>query len=133
MLLLSLLLACDSPSPGEWDDGVYHCCAPGEGSTCCGGYEQGMCFADGGVLGECAQAGGNVEGKDICAYCCDGLTRSDGSLPSDEVFEGYPEGCGPGNMPPSLFVCLDCGDGVCDAASGENFCSCEADCPAESR
>jgi hypothetical protein len=30
-------------------------------------------------------------------------------------------------MPPSLMVCVDCGDGAC--GEGENHCICPDDCP----
>ena len=86
-----------------------------------------MCFAYGGVTGACAEAGGYVEGKDICAICCDGMVASDSQVETTEVFDGYAEGCGPGDEPPSLLICIACGDGVCGA--GENRCMCPEDCP----
>jgi hypothetical protein len=44
--------------------------------------------------------------------------------------EYFPEGCGvDGAIPDDMMVCIDCGDGACDAA--ENFCNCPDDCPRE--
>lgn len=128
MWLILLSVGCGGtpePGPGEWDDGPYHCCAEGDGTSCCGGYEQGMCFQNGGVLGRCAQAGEMVEGKDICALCCDGLDWTEPLERTGAMIEGYPDGCEP-STPPSLGVCVACGDGVC--GPGENDCVCPDDC-----
>jgi hypothetical protein len=130
---LLLLVACATPDPdgqadpGEYDDGVYHCCADGDGTACCDGYEQGMCFQYGGVYEGCVPAGGEIEGKVICALCCDGLVEREPMVETTQVFDGYPEGCGPGPAPPSILVCVACGDGVC--GEGENRCVCPEDCP----
>jgi hypothetical protein len=40
--------------------------------------------------------------------------------------DGLPPGCDDVG-PPSILVCLRCGDGVCGTA--ENYCNCAADCP----
>jgi hypothetical protein len=123
--LLSLLLAC-GPGPGEYDDGVYHCCAEGDGTGCCDGYEQGMCFEYGGIYGECIEQGEMLEAKVLCAFCCEGLEFLE---PMEESIEDcgdhYPEGCCP-SATPSLFYCAACGDGDC--AAGENHCNCPQDC-----
>jgi hypothetical protein len=131
--MLLLLLACSltdsatkTPAAGEYDDGVYHCCAEGDGTACCDDHEQGMCFEYGGVYQECIPAGGEMEGKVICALCCDGLTQKEPMVETTEVYDGYPEGCGPGPEPVSFLVCVDCGDGVC--GEGENRCVCPEDC-----
>ena len=49
------------------------------------------------------------------------------TVETTETYEGYPEGCGPGPAPPSILVCVTCGDGTCGA--GESPCNCAADCP----
>jgi hypothetical protein len=113
----------------EYDQGVYHCCAKGEGTSCCDGYEQGMCFEYGGVYGECVPPGAEYEAKVICAHCCAGLDMVEAMIVTDEDWSeaGYPPGCGPSDAPPSLVLCVDCGDGQCGA--GENRCICPEDCP----
>ncbi len=127
LILLLTLPACGpNPGPGEYEDGVYHCCAEGQGTDCCGGYDQGMCFEYGGIYGACIEAGELIEGKVICAFCCDDMLMAEPMVETDEVFDGYPEGCGPGETPPSILICVDCGDGVC--GQGENRCICPEDC-----
>ena len=125
------LFACtgatsDTKTDGGWDDGVYHCCAEGDGTACCDGYDVGMCFEYGGVYGACTPGGGEYEGKVICALCCDGLTATEPMVETTEIYDGYPAGCGPGPEPVSFLVCVACGDGVC--GEGENRCVCPADC-----
>ncbi len=133
LLLWGFVLACgknsadpDSKDGGGYEDGVYHCCDEGEGTSCCDGYEQGMCFQYGGIYGACLAAGKGFDAKIECAFCCDGLDRAAPMVKTDEVWEGYPKGCGP-SAPPSWFVCIACGDGTCGA--GENQCMCPEDCP----
>jgi len=124
LLLLGFVLACskksgdnDSKDTGGWEDGVYHCCDEGEGTSC---------FEYGGVYHACREAGEEFEAKIECALCCDGLTRAEPLMETDDVLDGYPKGCGP-VAPPSVFVCVACGDGTCGA--GENRCVCPEDCP----
>lgn len=113
--------------PGEYDDGVYHCCAEGDGTACCEGYEPGMCFEYGGIYGVCGQPGEEREAKVICGLCCPGLTMVSQAIETTAAFSTFPEGCGPGPAPFSLLVCVACGDGVC--GDGENPCRCPEDCP----
>lgn len=101
--------------------GVYMCCAPNEGSACCAGTAQGMCFKYGGTAGRCLQEGELFDGKDICAVCCSGLSR----IQPDELPDGGAD-C-QRSAPPSIFICVKCGDGVC--GEFENRCRCAADCP----
>lgn len=113
--------------------GVYRCCAPGTGTACCEGMKQGMCFAYGGLYGDWRRAGEQYDGKVICAQCCEGLERRGvvvrGNATPPEV-DGLPDGCDVG-APPSVLVCLRCGDGVC--GTGEDFCNCPEDCGYTSR
>ena len=134
-MLLALLLSCTttatdtSKSPSSsfaYTDGVYGCCAKGEGTDCCGDAEPGMCFEYGGVYHDCVSDGQNLESKVICAVCCSGQDAVEPMVETTETYDGYPEGCGPGDEPVSLYVCVTCGDGVC--GDGENKCVCPADC-----
>lgn len=111
-----------------YDQGVYRCCAKGEGTGCCEGYETGMCFEYGGLYRDCIPQGEEYEGKVICAHCCAGLERAEAMIVTDEDWTeaGYPAGCGPSDAPPSMGICVDCGDGRCGA--GENICICPEDC-----
>jgi hypothetical protein len=112
---------------GRYHDGIYTCCAKGEGLACCppdslpdaGSGKEATCFKYGGVLGDCVPAGGQLEGKDICALCCGSLERIDNSAPDAQG------NCQPTN-PPSVLICAACGDGMCGV--GENRCNCPADC-----
>jgi len=120
----------DSSTPSvtgrAYDDEPYHCCAEDEGTGCCGGYKQGMCFQFGGSYGACRAEGSQISGKVPCSFCCTGLQASQIYTLTDAVVDGYPKGCGPSSTPPDLMVCIRCGDGTCGAA--ENRCSCPADC-----
>jgi hypothetical protein len=123
LAIVSLSCAGQSTNAGGMssDSGdPYTCCAKGEGTACCSGAPAGTCFPYGGVEGDCVSAGGMFDGKEICALCCAGLTRV------------HLVGSGDGGAcvldgPPSLFVCVACGDGTCGA--GENTCNCPGDCP----
>lgn len=109
--------------------GPYRCCAPGTGTACCTDTKEGMCFEYGGIYGDCRKAGEQYEGKVICAQCCPGLTRGAILVHGDRVppsADQLPEGCDD-EAPPSLGVCIQCGDGLC--GPGENFCNCPDDCP----
>ncbi len=112
----------------EYDQGVYHCCAKGQGTSCCEGYEQGMCFEYGGIYGDCIEQGEEYEAKVICARCCDGLERAEEMVVTDDDWteQGYLVGCGPSGAPPSIGICVDCNDGLC--GPGENVCICPEDC-----
>ena len=101
-------------------DNANLCCAPGEGTACCAGMPLGNCFKYGGIYGDCRPHGADLEGKVTCGHCCGGLVRvkpdvvgADGSCIS--------------TAPPSIFICLRCGDGVCSPE--ENRCRCPVDCP----
>ena len=90
-------------------DGVYRCCLPDAGTSCCTGARDGFCFKYGGSSGQCTKEGDEFEAKDICAGCCDGLVRV--------------SSC---HGPPSVMTCTHCGDGTCGA--GEDSCNCPSDC-----
>jgi hypothetical protein len=101
--------------------GVYTCCAPNEAQACCAGIAQGLCYQYGGIAGRCQDEGESFDGKDICSLCCSGLSKvHPGAVP-----DGGTE-C-ESTAPPSAFVCVKCGDGVC--GEFENRCTCPADCP----
>jgi len=116
-----------APVPGDasyvegqgYQQGVYQCCAQGEGRSCCD-QTAAKCFEYGGPSGGCKAEGETVEAKEICSHCCAGLTRAAITAPSAPTGE-----CGPVG-PASLFVCVYCGDGVCSA--DENVCNCADDC-----
>jgi len=113
----------EAAAPREGDRtqvGVYSCCAKGEDTACCAGAKQGMCFQYGGIYGDCRKEGEQLEAKVICSHCCEGLTRV-------SIVEKDDAGACVSSAPPSLFVCIGCGDGVCGA--GENACNCPSDCP----
>ena len=96
--------------------GSYRCCLPGEGTTCCEGVHNNLCYGYGGFRGQCIAEGGGFDGKDSCALCCPGLIRGNIACVDSPDFVA------------SGFVCILCGDGVCGAAEDE--CNCPADCPA---
>lgn len=109
----------DASAGGRYSQGVYSCCAKGEGLACCPRESlpdpsigrTATCFAYGGTRHDCAGPGETFDGKDICSICCPGLMR----LAS----------CDP-NAPISVFVCAACGDGTC--GPGEGKCNCPEDC-----
>lgn len=116
------------PSPTYTMQGVYRCCGEGLGESCCDGIPKGTCFAFGGVGERCAEEGEEVDAKDICAVCCDKLSRVPATRRGTSVapaLDGLVEGCDPSPIP-SLFVCLACGDGLCGV--GETLCNCPEDC-----
>lgn len=104
---------------GSYHQGVYLCCAKGEGTACCEGEPQGTCFQYGGTVGDCAPEGDVREGKDICSLCCPGLAEVEYLAPDASG------ACEP-QAPPSVLLCVACGDGVC--GKGENVCNCPDDC-----
>jgi len=110
--------SADGAADGRYSQGVYTCCAKGEGIGCCPPESlpdpsigrTATCFSYGGVYDDCVPEGEELEAKVICAICCPGLTRL--------------EAC---EQPlPSVFVCGACGNGVC--GPGESACNCPADC-----
>lgn len=114
-------------SAGHEMVGVYRCCAPGTGTSCCEDMDAGMCFQHGGIYGDCIGEGEALEAKVTCSHCCDGLTRVPDVRPGDAYppnIDGLPEGCD--GFGDSAFVCLRCGDGVC--GTGETHCNCPEDC-----
>lgn|GEM_PF-2015156 len=130
---------------GTYHQGVYTCCGAGRGLSCCAeepgllGYDvqpdggivavgdlhdgstEANCFRYGGASGACAGNGDMFDGKDICSICCPGLVRTNQVAPSGDGSTCVQAG------PVSLFVCLPCGNGVCETT--ENHCTCPADCP----
>lgn len=128
-LFIGLMLGTHCGDEGEYDVGPYHCCGPDQsGTECCSGKKKGFCFRYGGPYGDCRAAGEQYDGKEICAKCCSGLTPVGAAVqPSEMSYPEYPEGCGPSiTVPPSLIVCIACGDDMCRA--GENQCNCPQDC-----
>lgn len=131
-MLLLLLAACTTGHDSKelalyaYMDGIYTCCAEGDGTDCCVGSEVGMCFEYGGLYQECVADGQQMEGKVVCAFCCSGEPAREPMVETTDSYDGYPAGCGPGPEPPSLLVCVSCGDGEC--GSGENKCVCPEDC-----
>jgi hypothetical protein len=124
LLLLACATTAEAPEPG-YSDGPYDCCAQGDGTECCADAEPGMCFEYGGIYGDCVPDGSEIEGKVLCGFCCSGDAREP-MVETAETFDGYPAGCGPGEAPPSILVCVTCGDGAC--GEGENPCVCPEDC-----
>lgn len=104
---------------GRYMDGVYRCCAKGEGRECCGELSTTMCYEFGGLYGDCRAEGELLEGKISCAKCCPGLEEATTYMPPEDG--GV---CEPGVV--SLRVCIRCGDGAC--GKGEDRCTCPADC-----
>lgn len=98
--------------------GNVACCETGLGTSCCTAAQkdQGACQE---FLG-CRAAGQGISGKIQCMRCCDGLVPMspsrmvDGKCESPQFLDSN--------------VCAPCGDGVCSPESGENACSCPADC-----
>ena len=123
-------------SDSEYDDGpAAHCCAEGQGTSCCEGREPGTCFEYGGIYGECITEGNEFEAKVMCAKCCEGLQQlSQATVVGNEVppeSDGLPEECDSAYVyedapPPSLLICLPCGNGICD--DKEHECNCPEDC-----
>jgi hypothetical protein len=113
VIIVLCFFGCTKPhEPGYTTvgtDGVYRCCLPGEGTSCCKGTATGTCFQYGGISGTCTTEGDSFEAKDICSGCCEGLVR-------------VPDCDGP----PSVLRCTRCGDGSC--GPGEDSCNCAADC-----
>ena len=119
-----LFAACESAKTGEYYNGIYLCCAKGDGTSCCDEYDGG-CDQYGGVYGDCIGAGDEFDGKVFCAFRCEGLEVEEPQVETTEVFEAYTKGCGPG-APMSVVICVACDDGVC--GPGENWCICPNDC-----
>jgi hypothetical protein len=120
-----------APAPGAYEtEGIYRCCGPDAGTSCCAGTAQGTCFEYGGTYKGCRKAGEQYEGKVNCARCCPGLTRVNILELGDKLppaTDQLPEGCDLGAASISIGVCIACGDGVCGVA--ESFCNCPEDCP----
>ena len=119
----------EAPRCGTYTDaGARICCGA---STEIPGYSCVDLTQDGGeygIYGRCIGKGEEFEAKIAGGQCCEGLVRAEVSAETDsgEVFEGFPPGCGP-TAPPSVKICLDCGNQVCE--EGENVCNCAEDCP----
>ncbi len=122
------------PDSGVYYQGIYRCCAEGQGRSCCppetlpdpDAGRLATCFKYGGVRGACVGPNEQLEGKDICSLCCPGLSRVPSLAPAKDgpIRIGNVD-CEPTNFP-SVFGCTACGDGVCD--EGENACNCPGDC-----
>ena len=109
--------------PGvAYEVGGAYCCEKGTGRACCA--PNTPCGEYGGGLHACIPAGSPISSKDVCSICCDGdgtnvIFRSSlvaGSCVTDDTH------------PQEEWLCAACGDGACNAAAGENVCSCSKDC-----
>lgn len=107
------------PTKGWVQNGVYKCCAQGEGTSCC---SPGEPYAACVEYQPCVREGRMFDRKFICLACCTGLKpltvtqRNDGG--ACELNE---------SVPPGTAVCSKCGDGICDP--NETACNCLSDCP----
>ena len=77
----------------------------------------------------------NPEGEIYSAHelnpsCCHGLTNVNLMFEPSDDYEGddLPDGCGVGDAPPSIMICIACGDGTC--GESEHHCNCPEDCAA---
>lgn len=73
----------------------------------------------------CTEQGATFSGKFVGSMCCAGLEPHTlvEEVPG-HVYDGL-QGCAD-NAPPGTFICLACGDGICE--STENRCTCPMDC-----
>ena len=102
--------------------GIYECCAKGQGRSCCGSKPVTACLQYGGNYGDCLGEGQTFEGKSRCAICCPGLVER-----STYVFDTRDGGMCIPEATVSTLICISCGDGKC--GPGENRCRCPEDCP----
>ncbi len=104
--------ACLTVLIGLWVAG----CSGGNGTSDAGACGEAGCGkAD---AGNCSGEDKQFFAKQLGAACCAGLTRIAGT----EAVDG---GCS--QVPPDLFVCTRCGNGLC--GPGESRCNCPNDCP----
>lgn len=87
----------------------------------------GSCSSTGGTEVACITEGNMYDGEStsLGVHCCSGLTRESfvSLMESGTATDGGTCAAGPLN----LFICLRCGNGVCESA--ENHCNCAVDCP----
>jgi hypothetical protein len=104
------------------------CCgAPSEipGVTCVDLSQDGGQY---GFYGHCIAGGDEFEGKIAGARCCPGLVNRHPEIESDAGFQiPWSPGCA-WAATPSIFMCLACGNGICERPN-ENHCDCPEDCP----
>jgi len=82
-----------------------------------------------GLPGTCLTVGEAYDARNP-GRCCGQLSSVNVMyVPSDEPIDALAEGCGIGDAPPAIMVCVDCGDGSCGEA--EHFCNCPEDCSPE--
>jgi hypothetical protein len=108
------------------DAGVLICCGAETelpGFSCVDLTQPGGEF---GIYGHCIEEGDEFDGKVAGGTCCEGLTRTHPAEPTSEIYPGFASGCGPGSAPISLFICLRCGNSVCEPT--EQSCNCPVDC-----
>lgn len=77
----------------------------------------------------CIAEGDEFDARTLDTECCSGLVGASlEDIPRDDYTQDdYPKGCGPAEgVPPSLLVCIACGDGVCGL--DEHYCNCAEDC-----
>ncbi|MEY4580204.1 MAG: hypothetical protein RL701_4907 [Pseudomonadota bacterium] len=106
------------------DAGALYCCGRASeipGITCIDRTQDGGEY---GIYGRCREVGEDIERKVVGARCCDGAVAA-GLFAVVLKSQDYPTGC-MRQGPPSLAVCLACGNGNCEA--DENRCNCDKDC-----
>jgi hypothetical protein len=76
----------------------------------------------------CTTAGNTYDGRFAGYMCCEGLkyARIWAPMPGAAI-DGLPPGC-VDNSVGATFVCLACGNGVCEPMAKENGCTCPEDC-----
>lgn len=118
-VLLSTAVSCrGDDDDGFYLDGTYHCCAKGEGRSCCGGLARQLCY-EFGAYGDCTHEGEEHGAKIPCTKCCSGLKE----VAPARLFD---ESCTRLNPIGDERVCSRCGDNVCGV--GESRCNCPSDC-----
>lgn len=101
------LVACCSEDAGD-------CCTPGD--MLCQPYRA------------CETVGQSLPAKHAaCDGCCAGLTTIE-LMVEDDAGACVRYRDSPTDLEPYL-MCVACGDGLCDGSTGENRCTCPADCP----
>jgi hypothetical protein len=88
------------------------------------------CVDEDSPMPPCADAGVIIDARIAQLHCCKGLKPQAISSETTQSFDGYPNGCGPSELPPSAAVCTACGDGKCERPA-ENTCVCPADCASD--
>jgi len=77
-----------------------------------------ICAGNGSCV-DCTPEGQHYQGG--MGSCCQGLASVDPIVPNSDTSCPTPQH-------PGDFLCVDCGNGTCDANKGENYCNCPDDC-----